>query len=339
MAAGDIYKASEAQTTASQREALAALARGGTAERDAYLAGVKAQQEDRGRVLQDIMARATDLNAGAAGAELAAAAQPGMDRRSQALLAAQQSSANALAPITEANRVYFDQVNAAVPLVKARSDEINEANRLKAIAEEQDRQMRLAIQQMQLEGQYASLANTQQAGANARARAAGGGGGAGSLSDSELRTRLTGAAQVAKSDLEQRRQSTALQPGMQARAGDVRMTDQLNDDPANAPLHELARRIGVAAGIDPMRVYGVVSAPEQKPIKTTQAAHRLNVVDRVERYASDNTALAFTEIVAASSSYAKALQTLAGIDKDQLRADKVSTDVLKRWLSDYYSGG
>lgn len=85
------------------------------------------------------------------------------------------------------------------------------------------------------------------------------------LSDSELRTRLMGAAGAMREDLAGRK--AALQTGSNATAGTVRMTDMLNADPANAPQETLARRLGTGAGLDPARVHGLV--PDAEPPKVT----------------------------------------------------------------------
>lgn len=345
MAAGDIYKASEANTTASQREALAALARGGTAELQAFQAAQQQQRADQGDVMRQILDRASSLNAGAAGQEMAAKASPALDLRAQALASMHSSNEAAMGQIGAANKDYFDQVNAAVPLVKARSDEINAAAAAKAQQEEADRQMRLAIQQMQLEGQYASLENTQAAGRNAAAKASA----PKELSDAQLKTRLLGAANVAKDDLAARRQATALN-GAKPMAGDVRMTDQLNNDPANASLVDLARRIGVDAGIDPMRVYGIIAAPAGKAVKPTQVAHRTDVVSRVQQHASPNTYDTFIDIIVGrrdadgktiatpATSYAAAMSQVKSLTDAQLKAVGVSRTALSNWLADYFQG-
>ena len=320
MAAGDIYKASEAQTNASQREALAALARGGTAEKDAYLASQKAQQDDQARIMQEILARATAIGAPAgAAAEQQAGAQPGFDRRALALAAAQGSGATALDQISKANSNYFDQVNAAVPIVKARSDEINAANALKAQQEEADRQLRLQLADMQLAEAQARLGNTVQSGRNAAAKASGGG----DLSDSELRTRLTGAA----------RATAEASPLKNLSVFGVRLP-QLSESAR-------ARNIGVESGIDPARVFGLINPPKAAKAPTTKVTpaeqtRRIDVINRVRQHASDKTAGLVVNIVADASNFQKALALLAEEDDKDLKKAGISRQATERWLRDYY---
>lgn len=321
MAAGDIYKASEAQTTASQREALAALARGGTAERDAYLASQQAQQGDQQRIMAEILSRATAIGApaGAAG-EMQAAAQPGFDRRAMALAGAQGSAATALDQITKANSNYFDQVNAAVPLVKARSDEINEANRIKAEQAEADRQLRYQLAQMQLARSGLDFDTAAAKAAADRASAASGG----DLSDSELRTRLVGAARAEKASTPPRVASV-----FGAKVALPKGSDE-----------SVARRIGTNAGVPASRVFGLlpdpkVSAPKQ--VTPKQATHRQGVLDRVVKHASDKTAGLIINITADAGSYADALNLLREETDADLKKAGISRSATERWLRDYYS--
>ena len=319
-----IYGASEENTNASKREALAALARGGTAERDAFLASQEAARGDQSRVLQQIMDRATKLGAGGAGAEMAAAAQPGFDRRSQALLGAQGSAEAALGQITASNSNYFDQVNAAVPIVKARTDEIVAAAKAKAEQERLDRELELQIKQMALMA------------AEAKARGDSGGGGVDELSDSELKNRLMGAAAV-------QRKTQPMQPPKKIMGLKL---PQLSQEAS-------ARRIGVEAGLDPSRVFGLVpnKTPAKKPApaKSSQTTHRTNVTQRVQKHASKNTYETFLNLVAGEPatatdpaippvrSMAEALREVKKFPDAELKRLGVSRDALTRWLTDYFS--
>ena len=116
-----IFDAAEAQNTATQREALAALATGGSKARDAYLAAQQAQKADKAAVMRDIMDRSTQIAAPEAGVLHQAQAAPRMDLRATALAGSATSNQNLLGTLAAANKNYFDQVAAAIPIVKQRA--------------------------------------------------------------------------------------------------------------------------------------------------------------------------------------------------------------------------
>ena len=328
MAAGDIYKASEEQTSASQREALAALARGGTAELQAFQAAQQQQSADKGDVLRQILDRATSLGAGAAGQELAAKVSPSLDLRSQALASMHSSNESAMGQIGAANSNYFDQVNAAVPLVKARSDEINEANRIKAEQEAAQRDLERQLAEMRLMGEYASLENTQAAGRNAAAKASGGGG---DLSDSELKTRLLGAASAKK----------AATPNLEVFGVKLPQLSQTAQ----------ARKIGVEAGLDPARVFGVtlpkaVTPPRPSQQLADQRAQaemaavqaRLNLIETAKRAASKGTFFELEKAIdrgEAEQSMQAAIDYVNGLDAGYLKRNSISRPALLDWVKRY----
>lgn len=331
----DIYEASKAQTTASQREALAALARGGTAERDAYLAAQRAQKGDQEQVYRQIMERATAIGAPAgAVTEMQAAAQPGFDRRAAALLGAKSSGETALGQISAAHSNYFDQVNAAVPLVKARSDEIREANRIKAEQEEADRKMRILLQQMQLE-----RANLDYETAAQRAASASGD----DMTPGKIISRLGGrtvagnvlrqAATEQAADFSERRGANG--PGSAPRS-------------VGAIADEIGGRVGLPAGYG-STLLGITAPKEQRPSQMLTDANaqaelaareaRLRLLDTAKRAASKMTYFEFEKAVdvGEEGGMQAALDYVNGLKSDYLKRNGVSRTALLDWVRRYGS--
>lgn len=329
-----IYGAAKENTAASKREALAALARGGTTERDAYLAAQESQTTDKARVLSEIMDRATRLGAGAAGAEMQAAAQPGFDRRSQALLGARSSAEGALGQITAANSNYFDQVDAAVPIIKARTDEINEANRIKAEQEAADRELDFQIKQL-------ALMTAQENARGAAARASGASGK--EMTPGKIIGALGG----------QTLAGNVIRQAATEQAGDFSERRGANG-PGSAPrslgaiADEVGGRVGLPAGYGSSLV-GITGPKPQRPSQVLTDANaqaelaareaRLRLLDTAKRAASKGTYFEFEKAVdvGEADGMQAAIDYVNGLKSDYLKRNGISRTALLDWVRRYGS--
>lgn len=304
MAEGDIFKAVPPNTAASKREALAALARGGTSARDAYMQSIEAQKADQSGVMRDILDRATAINAPEAGEQLAAEAAPGMDRRGQALLGARSSTASTLDAIAAANRAYMDQVSAATPIVEARARQ--------ALAERRARE----AEELTPGKLISQLGGLEVLRSIAEARNAG-----------DTRYEY-GAAQDNRFD-----EKTGKMTNKPAAPGTFNFRGDLV--PRNATMGETATDVAEEVGLG--KQYGpALTPPTTAPKKLTQGAHRADVVRRVQEHASPATAEEFELTIGAAKNLGEALTLVSALDDEELKSRGVSRDVLRRWVTDYF---
>lgn len=328
------FNEAQKQSDEAKAAALAALARGGSGALAEHQAAQQQIAVLKQQAAEGALRRAAQIGAGAAGAELAGAAGGAgqvYDRYSQDAGRAGQIRQQAMADLAGANSQYFEQLNAARPIVEGRAKaawDAKEAARILAeqremqaeLDRQQAREWREQDRQWKLEDRAASQAE--------RAAKASSAGRVDSLSDSELKVRLQGAAAV-------QRATQPVQPPKKL-AG-LRLP-QLSQSAT-------ARRIGVEAGLDPARVFGLVppKAPAaKKPAATPkQGAHRADVTARVQKHASKPTALAFNDILSLTKSLPEALSTLDQTSDKELREDygNLDREALKRWITDYYRFG
>jgi len=292
-----------------------------------------------------------------------------LDRQAADLSASQASYAGHQATIQAASESYLGEAQAAIPSLRARSERQVAALRAQAEQEEADRQLKrqlaefgflrgqtdfendkvlaelglkkaelgfeqdLAKGDIDLQRAMLGLQGDELSLAAARARAAGGGsGGGGELSDSELRNRLLGAARAQKAAVNTRR------PGEHPLSGSY-LTRRVKGGGYKSD-EELARQLGLSAGVDPSRVYGVVSDPKAKaPAKAASPdAHRKAVYARAEANASAGTVFELNSAVQRGSR-ATALAYVKGLDAGYLKRNGVSRDSLTRWVNDFYAKG
>jgi hypothetical protein len=301
MAEGDIFGAVPANTESTKRAALAALARGGTQAKDAYLAGLKAQQDDKGAILRDILDRATALNAPEAAASMQATAAPALDRRAAALTSARGSSADLFAALDAAHRNYFDEVNAATPIVQARAQQaLADAAAKKA---ETDGGIAAILKELGGVGMAKGYAETYQGD-----------------------PRFVPQTQVVGAD--KNFAPVAAKPGTFNFNGVLK--------PRTPTAQESADDFGNAVGLPPGAGRALLGAP-RPAAKPTQAAHRADVLGRVAQHASPGTADAVQRTLAISKSLADALTNIADTSDADLKKNGVSRAALTQWVRDYYA--
>lgn len=304
-----LFDQAQKVTNDASRQALAALARGGSGALAEYKAGQEQLSVQKQATATMALERAAAIGAPAAGELLAKegsmtgrpegglvpAAGAIYDRYAQDSERAGTARSNALADMSRANSNYFAQIQAARPIVEGNA-RAKAAMQAKAV---KDTTLK------DLFTQYGGQENFKSAvGAQANAQA----------DDFSERRGANGPGSAPRPFLGIA-QDSATRLGLPAPA-------------SGAMAVELAKERATA---------DKANAP--KPMN--QAAHRADVVARVRKSASPNTSLAFNEIAGSKSTLAAALALMddpESFDLDQLKKDGVSRKVLERWLADYYGG-
>lgn len=303
-----IFDEAQKQANAAKARALKALAEGGTAGLRAQQAADQQMVQGRQAAVQNAMQRAAVIGAPAEHvAELSSTVATPFDRRRPVLAAAGDSRNAALKAIESANSNYFDQLNAALPVVQANA----ESRRTARIKAEEESTIGDVLREAGGVDLVGNLIRQQAA-----------------LLAPQMKK-----SEYAPVTLDLPESGRAFQsnpkPGTFNFVGNIKHRQATEAEAAD----ELGEALGLPAG------YGSALAGEKKEPALNQAQRRANVVQRVDQYASPNTKIAFNEIVGASSNLAKALSTLESIDKETLKKDGVSVTALKRWIADYYGQG
>lgn len=323
----DAFDAAKNETDQARKGLLQAIAQGGTAARQAYEAQQAQLQAQRASAVEQLARDSGVIGAPEAQlAELRRRVGQTYDTQIGALGNAAASRSADMAQRQAAGESYLSQVDAAIPVLRAQGD--RQRAQLQAEAEEKarDRELRTMLSEMQLARAGLDFDTAAERASASRATAAAKAAGTArgdDLSDSELRTRLLGAAQL-------RTEAAPVQPKNLSVFG-VKLP-QLGQT-------SIARNAGIDAGITPSRVAGVLQPKSTAARKPTQAAHRADVVSRVQRHASPSTSKAFIDIVGLTKTLPEAISALDSSTDKELREDYgsgISRDVLKRWMTDYF---
>ncbi|MFP5376115.1 MAG: hypothetical protein ACLGIO_04940 [Acidimicrobiia bacterium] len=313
------FDAANATIEAQRKALLSAMATAGTAGAEA----VKAAQADLAARRQAAVA-AAQAAAGGRDAPAALQAQLGStiatpyDASAAALTAGAASRTGDLAARQANTESYLGEVSAAMPVVRAQAE--RQLAELRARAAREAAGDSLARERHQLDRERFEWEKSQRSQPGV------------DLSDAELANRLMGAASL-------RQQEAAAAPPVEIRGprimGSARIRKNVFDPDRDTPLETLARRAGVAAGIDPVRVHGVVPAPAAAD---PADAHRESVYNRARVHASPAT---FTEFETAAdlNDPGLARQYVAKLSDADLRAAGISRKSLLAWVDDFYSRG
>lgn len=322
------FDEAQQQTDASKRQALAALAEGGSAGLADYKAAQQQLASQKADAAKMALARAAAINAPEAGAELAAhgsltgrpeaayvpPAGAIYDRYSTDSQRAATARQQAMADINAANSSYFEQVNAARPIAEAAAAQALAAKKAK-------------------EAEFNPIVEA--------LKSVGGIGAARALANDGLEPE----AQRQASDFSERRGANG--PGSAPRT-----IDEIRDERLRGRTEDLGLPSWYASAL---RV-----APKGPTASEARDAHRADVVTRAQQHASPGTVDALHRTIAASGSLAEALSNLADtpdddyqaedknhvplVDKDGrpvmiqgLRSRGVSRSALTNWIRDYYS--
>lgn len=341
--------------------ALAALARGGSAALDAYKAAQEQQAALKKQAATSALQRAAAIGATAAGEELAAgghlagtaeaaggrSANQIFDVYAQDQARAGAARSQALADMAGQNTQYFNQLNAARPIVEGRAKaawDAKEAARIlaeqRAMQAELDRQAareaREQAQAWRIEDRQMRLQDR----ASTRAEKA-----AKEMTPGSIINAL-GGQKVAGTVL--RKAVGAQRKNVHERARDIG-TFGLARRKDSTIANEIARSIGLPHGYG--QALTGLTAP--KPATPRQAAHRTDVTTRVQKYASRNTFDSFLDVVNGrpeseaedgtvipkippATSLAAAVARVQQVPDSAWRATGVSRDALVRWLTDYF---
>ena len=299
----DDWAAADKTNTDAKRRALEALAKGGSDELRAFQRAQQALAADRQRTIQSAMEDAVAIRAEDAGAALQPIVEAPFDRRAT-YLKDQAASTAALGNIVgQANSNYFSQVAAAKPFLAA----FAEAQRQKRMEEEgMDDILRRLGGVGVVEGLITAQAQKRNPG--------------------DVRHEYGPAMDNRFDEKTGKMTNKPAAPGTFNFRGDL--------EPRNATMEETASDVAEELGLP--KEFGPALLKEQKKAKPTQAAHRISVIERVQRHASPGTVDAFERTVAKAGSLAKALDLLKETPEKDLRKNGVSPAVLRRWLTDYY---
>lgn len=302
--AGDLFDAAAAQNTASQREALAALATGGSKARDAYLAAQQAQTADKASVMRDILDRSTQIGAPEAGALHQAQAAPRMDLRATALAGSSTSNQALLGSLAAANKNYFDQVAAAMPIVRERS--LMERDARAAKEAEEQAGIAAILKQLGGVGMAQGFAETYQG-----------------TQRFEPQVEVPGA-----------------KPGTFNFNGVLKPREATRDESAE----EFGEQVGLPPGagralIGPAKAEPKPTQTAHRADVTKRVAQHAsaNTYDTFLDVITGRPKTETTPAVPAATSYAAAMKRVNGLTDEQLKAVGVSKDVLVRWLTDYFA--
>lgn len=234
-------------TIANQQKALlAATAQGGTAAAKA-LADAQAQvAAQRQQAISEALAGATARNApGSMQAAVQGTVGLPYTQAQTGLTESAQSHQQLLNSIAASGKSYTDKAIAAAPLARAAAERV-------AVTRSADnalKQREMDIRNRELDIKESELANGKP------------------LTGKDLATRLIGAGRWAKEDAGTRAASAVDPSTFWGARAQARGRGMLNDlkQTANTPAEALARQLGVGAGMDPARVYGLV--PDAKEAK------------------------------------------------------------------------
>lgn len=305
--------------SAKSREELDAVANGGSRGRAAYQESQALIASQKTAAVRAALAEAAQRGAPAGmQAEISSTVGAPYDRQIGNLSQASASRTAELAQLSAGNAAYMGQVAAAGPAMRGALER------------------KVAAQRAQSGG------------------GGGGGGRGGELSDSELSKRLIGAARLEREPLEAelaptkaaleqtnaRRFGTTYEQLKRSRKSRLltRRVGELTTQLAT-PVEARARQLGVAAGVDPSRVYGVVGDPEApkalaspKPKPVDKETAQRHIIASLERSGSAGTIEAFRNITSGTSNLNQALN----IDPSKLPRD-VDPQVLSDWLRRYFA--
>ena len=371
----DPFDSAASKIDEQKRAVLAAMAQAGSAGKAAY-------EQARTRIAAQRQAALAAALGGAderglnpeLQAQLSAKITAGLDRQAADLSASEASYAGQQSTIGQASDSYLSEAAAAIPSLRARSERQVAALRAKAEEDEADRQLKrqlaefgfardqtdfendqvladLGLRKAQLgfdqdlalgdidlqkallglEGDRVGLTKAQVE--LAKKQAAGGGGSGGTVSDAELRVRLLGAARIANE---------------LGREGEARRVAMGAAGPAYKPPTDeaLARQLGLGAGVDPARVYGVVAdpkptAPNKPPVvaKYVRDEWRDSVAARALDSASRSTFEELETAVAKGKDKPGALRYVAKLSDSYLAKRGISRNSLLGWVNQFYAKG
>lgn len=330
---GDAFDSAGTAIDAQKAALLAAIAKAGTAGRQAYEAGQADLAAHRQSAVQAALAGAAQRGApGELSGQLESTVSQPYDRGIASLTAGAASRQGDLAARQANSDSYLTQVQGAMPVVRAQAERQLAALRAKA-------EMQAAKDDLSLQRSELALAAAQ-----IRASTAGrsGGGGAGKpLSDAQLTKRLLGAASIQQeaAAADYKPLSSPAVAGKGVWGNMQQRTINANAAKTTGQTKEaLARSLGVAAGLDPNQVYGVLPDKTTKTTtpKATKPADKATaqraVLSALRSSASPGTVKAFTGIIGGTKSLGEALN----FDPSLLPKD-VDPARLADWLNRYYS--
>jgi hypothetical protein len=283
---------------------LAAIAKAGSAGRAAYEAAQADLGAQRTSAIQSAVAAAGGRGAPAAvqGQVAQTVGQP-YDRGIASLRMGQASRDGDLAARAANTDSYLSEVKAAVPVTRALAE--RQLAELRARAAKESSSSSLASGRLALDREKFEYEKSQAGRLG------------GDLSDSELSKRLMGVAELRKEEAKATPTRSVLHPGKMSKA----YRDSLVRQTRWTPTETLARRAGVAAGIDPARVYGVVPAPKAAAAAAPKAVSGIDGKKVAE--------------IRTSSVYTKAVKAIDGMQAaGVLRNDFIRELNATAWLRD-----